>query len=1152
MDTTDNVSHSGVVLESNLIEGNLVNFDMEPAKVVDEVPTISLEPPLRDTATSLEPPLRDSAPSFNNILGSPSKTRPSSVIATKNTRKRMEDRHVVLHDLKAYLPSNLQDKIDSDEHVSYYAVFDGHAGTDAAAHAAAHLHELVIESSAYPSDPVQAFHEAFVKCDSEFVAKSKKSGTTAICSLIKGSTIFTAWLGDSQAVLIRNGVPVKIVEAHKPNRDDEKARIEALGGTIMHWGTWRVNGQLAVSRAIGDGEYKPYISAEPDVTTSVNNGSEEFLILGCDGLWDTITPEEATDLVFQHLEENKMSGGDIENIGARLATAAKDKGSGDNITIIVIFIKPVEEVISLGKRQTAESSQPDIAGISSTSDYVFSESGTRDSLEPSKDRPDFTSPNVSFANLEGGQMFSPDPFGNVDNGFNLSSEQFNNQIDDKRFSNESERVSDENFNGNHMEEMLKQQSIAKVEDLFKMLDREDSSPTPEEEDARPLEEILAAAREQPQDDVDGVEDDDDSSDDEIVDFGACNELNEGAGNAKLEEVLKLDDKSLSEEQEETDTFAENKDAFAESRQALRYQEPRMDPCEQVTVKETGPQEYSTIVPPAQEMPTFQQPVIEIVDPMTCSMVQEESEQESTTEVKTNGDVQPHDIVTFDSNEPEGFMLKTPGQNGGELLAQFTPDQVSEPETDPVAPVTEGVASLSIPELAVTPATPVKERSPDPSPRKDSKTDEAAEEVKPSKEESEKPPETSSNTEKKSVTPASPIKKATPGSPTKKATPGSRSVPAARTNVKAPSSVLAKSAPVKKDDKPTKPTPARTAASTKPASTVASRITSTRPTSASAAGRPKPGVKAVDEAKSTKSGSSTSSATSTGVKRQTPKSVGAKPLERKPMPSKPDSASRKPAVPRTDLSKPKTETKDKIPARRPASSTLPSNKTVSATPGVSRQTSSASSASSSRPRPASNVSRPGVTASRPSNTATAAKTGDEAKKGTPAASRLTSSRTSSSSLRQTTSSSGPTKTSSGPGLKRTTSATVTRAATSSTAVKPTAAAERVAAARAAAMSKAPPKPKTKASTTKKAEDDTSNPTEDIETKPTEELKINNEEKVNGHSVDGKEPEPMITDGKDDPGDKILVKDEIGDSRPEANGNGDTQTVNGLAEVSQSEC
>ena len=74
---------------------------------------IKVEVRLRDhaPAVSLEPPLRDSAPSLNSVLGSPSKVRPSSVIATKNTRKRMEDRHVVLHDLKAYLPSALQTKV---------------------------------------------------------------------------------------------------------------------------------------------------------------------------------------------------------------------------------------------------------------------------------------------------------------------------------------------------------------------------------------------------------------------------------------------------------------------------------------------------------------------------------------------------------------------------------------------------------------------------------------------------------------------------------------------------------------------------------------------------------------------------------------------------------------------------------------------------------------------------------------------------------------------------------------------------------------------------------------------------------------------------------------------------------------------------------
>ena len=142
------------------------------------------------------------------------------------------------------------------------------------------------------------------------------------------------------------------------------------------------------------------------------NGSEEFIIVGCDGLWDTITPEEATEIVFDHLEEKKSEGGDIENISARLATLAKEKGSSDNITIIVVFLKPVDEVIQLGRLASrgSGSAEADLVGISSTSEYVFS-AGGRVSMEPSKDKPDFTSPNVSFTSAEGGATFSPDPFG---------------------------------------------------------------------------------------------------------------------------------------------------------------------------------------------------------------------------------------------------------------------------------------------------------------------------------------------------------------------------------------------------------------------------------------------------------------------------------------------------------------------------------------------------------------------------------------------------------------------------------------------------------------------------------------------------------------------------------------------------------------------
>ena len=381
------------------------------------------------------------------------------------------------------------------------------------------------------------------------------------------------------------------------------------------------------------------------------NGSEEFIIVGCDGLWDTITPEEATEIVFDHLEEKKSEGGNIENISARLSTLAKEKGSSDNITIIVVFLKPVDEVIQLGRLSSrgSGSAETDLVGISSTSEYVFS-AGGRVSMEPSKDKPDFTSPNVNFTSAEGGATFSPDPFGQVGslgNGFNISSENFDNNIADKRFRNENERPSDEGFSNENMAELLKKQSIDKVDDLLKMLDREDSSPTPDDDDARPLEEILAVAREQSEDQVDGVEDDD-SSDDEIVELRRNGDNSSSSGYSQLQEVLKMDDKNLNEEQG---------DSSSSSSSPLNGMppdttEPTMDPCEQVTVVATGPEECVTLVPPSQELPSHQEPVLEIVDTMSCSIVKEEAiDQEFANGADSNG---VRENVTFDQGEEQSW------------------------------------------------------------------------------------------------------------------------------------------------------------------------------------------------------------------------------------------------------------------------------------------------------------------------------------------------------------------------------------------------------------------------------------------------------------------------------------------------------------------
>ena len=58
---------------------------------------------------------------------------------------------------------------------------------------------------------------------------------------------------------------------------------------------------LLLNKILGDGDYKPYVSSDPDVTTVEMNGSEDFIIIACDGLWDTVTPMSATTCVYKQL-----------------------------------------------------------------------------------------------------------------------------------------------------------------------------------------------------------------------------------------------------------------------------------------------------------------------------------------------------------------------------------------------------------------------------------------------------------------------------------------------------------------------------------------------------------------------------------------------------------------------------------------------------------------------------------------------------------------------------------------------------------------------------------------------------------------------------------------------------------------------------------
>lgn len=62
---------------------------------------------------------------------------------------------------------------DSDT-TSYYAIFDGHGGTDAAAYSVSHLHCEIAASKYYPNEPHEALREAFLSTDDKFIKKSEK------------------------------------------------------------------------------------------------------------------------------------------------------------------------------------------------------------------------------------------------------------------------------------------------------------------------------------------------------------------------------------------------------------------------------------------------------------------------------------------------------------------------------------------------------------------------------------------------------------------------------------------------------------------------------------------------------------------------------------------------------------------------------------------------------------------------------------------------------------------------------------------------------------------------------------------------------------------------------------------------------------------
>merc|ERR1719278_2457524 len=187
------------------------------------------------------------------------------------------------------------------------------------------------------------------------------SGCTAVVALLVGTELFVANAGDSRCVVCRDGKAIEMSFDHKPEDTPERNRIENAGGKVTPDG--RVNGGLNLSRAIGGHAYKTnknlplqeqMISPVPDIRTlQIDPTKDSYIVLACDGIWNSLTSQEVVDFVSERLDKFCTDGNvpqdpttqQLQTICEELfehclAPDTMNDGTGmDNMTAVIVKLR---------------------------------------------------------------------------------------------------------------------------------------------------------------------------------------------------------------------------------------------------------------------------------------------------------------------------------------------------------------------------------------------------------------------------------------------------------------------------------------------------------------------------------------------------------------------------------------------------------------------------------------------------------------------------------------------------------------------------------------------------------------------------------------------------------------------------------------------
>ena len=263
----------------------------------------------------------------------------------------------------------------NDSNTFFFAVYDGHGGNGCSLYLKEKLHHFIKNFTK------ESLNEAINLSEQKFISEEAldekglikdPSGSCGIMALIQKNKLIIANVGDSRLVLFKNNSIFFSTEDHKPGSPSEKIRIEKGGGMVYQTPSlipltqngkeieppWRVlPGRLSVSRTFGDveaknenlGGMKNVVVALPDITEIELDEDFNFIVLGCDGIFDVLSNEEILECVKIVLKEKKIT--DLNNaniselcgyIADMIIKSSLAKDSYDNVSCVVVAINMKE------------------------------------------------------------------------------------------------------------------------------------------------------------------------------------------------------------------------------------------------------------------------------------------------------------------------------------------------------------------------------------------------------------------------------------------------------------------------------------------------------------------------------------------------------------------------------------------------------------------------------------------------------------------------------------------------------------------------------------------------------------------------------------------------------------------------------------------